>query len=143
MDATTAMYAKAITAGILFGAWQLVLPRTGLSGNAASLMLVALATVVILPFVIKGGGFTQLETAKWVPVVVMATLFAGGILFLNSGITQAAQVDLNKIVIVILVMMIAQILTPVIWQGWVDGGFSTARVVGILMAIGSAILLTR
>lgn len=132
------LYLKAILAGLFFGVWPLLMNRSGLRGNVASAALCLVALIVIMPFALKSiDGF---PAANWL-VVVGAGLFCGiGFLFFNGMLAKATP---EKVGILFIIMLVAQMATPAIYQVIKDGGLTISKGLGFAAAIATVLLLSK
>jgi len=127
---------KAVLTGILFGAWPLLMNRSGLGGNISSLVLVIVMLLVILPFSI--GDFGEIFNANLMFAVGAAVLGAAGILLLNGILFKASPQNLGPLLVLVFV---AQIVVSSIYHVVVTGGITVTKGIGFALAVITAILL--
>ncbi len=129
------LYIRAILSGIFFGAWPLLMNRSGLNGNVSAFVLTSIVLICVFPFAF--GSMGTIFSANWVMVIGAGILgAAGGILF-NGMIVKAVPENLGSLFVL---MLIVQIAVPAIYQVAV-GGITAAKGIGFILAAVAALLL--
>lgn len=131
---------RAILAGIFFGAWPLLMNKSGLNGNVSAAMFSLVVFVIVLPFAIQSGGST-VKDAVWPFAISACIAGAIGLLSFNGMLAEAAAVKVSVGGLIVL-MTVVQICVPATYQT-VTAGLTTTRAVGFVFAIVAAILLGR
>jgi hypothetical protein len=127
---------KSIIAGVFFGIWPLLLNRSGLNGNIATLVYVFVVLVCVIPFSLTR--LVEISSAHWIYVVGAGIFGAIGLLLFNDVVAKAT---VKNIGLLFVLMLIAQTVVPAAYQSFVSDGISFQRLLGYLFAIISAILL--
>lgn len=135
----SSLEAKAILAGILFGAWPLLINKSGLSGNLCSMVFSCFVFLFIVPFALfEGTG--NIKNANWGMLILAAGIGALGIILFNGMLIKAEPKDLGSLFILTTIM---QMVVPVIYQIISDGNLTVTKGVGFLFAAIAAILLLK
>lgn len=125
----------AVMAGISWGIWPLLASQSGLSGNARALVLTAIALVFTVPFAMKDG-FGNLQVGR-TSLVIAGILMATGMLLFNRMLAKA---DKNQVASLFIIMLMAQIAVPALFQVF-SGNMTSKQIIGIIAAIIAGILL--
>lgn len=129
---------KAALAGIAFGIWPLLMNRSGLNGNFASLLFTIVILVFVAPFAI--GNVPDTSKANW-PMLVGAGIISGlGLLAFNAMLTKATVQNVSSLFVI---MIVVQISLPAIYDIAINGGMTATKSLGFILALGAAILLTK
>ena len=131
------LYTRAVIAGMLFGAWPLVMRYSGLSGNAAAISYAGISLACMLIYVFTMGGM-RIETAYWQYAIIAGLLGAGGLILFGNGLMQAPKDVVGSFVVIMIVM---QSLVPAAYQLYLEKNLSLPRALGFGAAIAAAILL--
>jgi len=134
----TELYVKALLAGVFFGIWPLLMNRSGLSGNLSSLIFTVVVLCGVTPFAI--GKVSNISNANWYMAIGAGLAGAAGILLFNGMLAKATP---QNVATLFIVMMLAQIAVPALYQMFLAGGLSLARGVGMVLAGISAVLLLK
>lgn len=134
---------RAVITGILFGAWPLLMSRSGLNGSMASAAVVTGSLIIVLPF-----AFWKLDSisdsTSWTTdiswkLVVIASIISGlALLLFNELLSKATPKNVGSLYVL---MIVVQMVTPAIYQVVNDGGLSLGKAIGFAAAIIAAILL--
>lgn len=131
---------KAILAGIFFGAWPLLMNRSGLSGNVSSVMFCLLVLIGVTPFAIYSNGFT-IPTANWTLVILAGFFGAIGLLSFNGMLASASPQNVGTLFVL---MIVVQTAVPALYQTIMSGGFPPIdKACGYAAAAVAAYLLLR
>lgn len=128
---------KAIIAGVFFGIWPLLMNRSGLNGNLGSFMFTVVVLICVLPFSVTKLG--EISSAHWMFAVSAGVAGAIGLLCFNDVLAKATLQDVGLLFVL---MTITQVIIPAIYQVIIAGGISLQRILGFLLSIIAAILLT-
>ena len=128
---------KAVLAGVCFGLWPLFLNRSGLHGPTSSAIYALMVLVGVLPFALWSNGL-EIPSAKWLMVVFAGIFGAAGISFFNDMLVRTAPSQVGSL---FLVMIVAQITIPALYQIIMTAQLSFNTAVGIIFAIAAAFLL--
>lgn len=129
------LWTKAIISGIFFGVWPLLMNRSGLSGNVASLTYTFMVLVCVLLYSLTQP--FEISSAHWVYAIGAGILGTVGLLFFNDIIAKAVPQNLGLLIVL---MLIAQTVPPAIYQ-IIQSGISFQKALGFLFAIVSIVLL--
>ena len=130
---------RAVFAGVLFGAWPLLMNRSGLSGNVSSLVLAMVMFWCFLPFSVSGIGEIFASDTRLVFAVVASVLGGIGILILNNIIAKTTPQTISPLLVL---LFVAQIAVPSIYHIIMAGGLTATKGVGVVFAIIAVILLS-
>lgn len=130
---------KAILAGLLFGAWPILMEKSHLPGNVQSLVFAAGVLILVFPFSISG--FREIQNPVWM-MAVFAGLAGGlGLMVFTSGLST---IGTKNVSVYFVLMIVAQTTVPAVYKIFVDGkGVSIEKGIGFALAIVAAILLTK
>lgn len=132
------LYVKAILVGMFFGIWPLVMNRSGLSGNASSLVLAVVMLGCVLPLSVGDIGSFSNPEVKFGFAVVASLLGVVGILFFNSILASTTPQNVSLFLVLV---FIVQIVVPSVYHVVMTGGITVAKGIGFALAVVSAILL--
>jgi len=128
---------KMIFAGVMFGAWPLLMNRSGLSGNLSSFVMTLTVVVMTTPFVLYQG---LPNTGVMWGMAITASLVAGfGILALNDVLSKVAPHEIGALLVV---MTLLQAATPAIYAVYMNGRVDSIKAIGLAMAVVAAVLLS-
>lgn len=128
---------KAILAGLFFGVWPLFMNKSGLKGSISSAAFCMVALMTIVPFALSDIGV--LRNTRWLMLVV-AGIFGGiGLLFFNGMLSKATP---EKVGTLFIIMLVAQMIPPAIYQIVKDGGVTISKGLGFLAGIIAIFLLS-
>ena len=128
---------NAIIAGVFFGVWPLLMSRSGLTGNTSAAVFAFGALLIVLPFALYESRNPPTNIV-WV-MAIGASIFGGlGLLAFNGMLQKANRETISSLLVL---MMMAQIATPVIYQAVMGGGMTTIKALGFATAILAAFLL--
>lgn len=132
----SAIYVRAILAGLLFGIWPLLMNKSGLTGNMSSLVFTAFAILTVAPFAMNEG-FGSLRTAA--PIFFISAGIVAGIalLLFNGMLSQATPKQVSSL---FLISLMAQIVSPAIYHMY-QNGIEPKKLAGITLAVLASILL--
>ena len=129
---------KAVISGILFGIWPLLMNRSGLSGNLST---VVFATVVLVCVFIVSFGSLQNITVSSLPWAIGAGIVGAiALLVFNSMLSKATPQAVGTFIVL---MIVAQIIIPAIYQAILNGGLPATKIVGFVFAAIAAVLLLK
>ena len=130
---------RAILTGIFFGIWPLLMNRSGLSGNVASLVLVVVMLGCILPFSVGNLGSIISPDIKWTFAIGASFFGATGILLLNNILAMATP---QRVSLLLVLTFVLQMVVPAVYHVIVTSGVTVTKGAGFAFAIAAAILLT-
>jgi hypothetical protein len=130
---------RAILTGIFFGIWPLLMNRSGLSGNVASLVLVVVMLGCILPFSVGNLGSIISPDIKWTFAIGASFFGAAGILLLNNILAMATP---QRVSLLLVLTFVLQMVVPAVYHVIVTSGVTVTKGAGFAFAIAAAILLT-
>lgn len=127
-----------VAAGALFSVWPIIMSKSGLSGMASTAAFIVMSMIIIVPAALSNGVTLQsLADAKVRYVLVAAIIASGGLILMNRSLGAA---DPKQIGSLLLVMILAQVVVPSLYQIWV-GAVNAKLVGGILAAVVAIFLL--
>jgi len=124
---------KSIVAGILFGIWPLFLNRSGLTGNLGTFVFATIVLLCVFPCGIFGN-------SQWIWAVGAGIFGALGLLTFNSMVAKATPQTIGTFIVL---MIVAQIVVPAIYQAIMSGGLPFSKIVGFVLAAVAAVLLLK
>lgn len=131
---------KVIFAGIMFGAWPLIMNRSGLGGHLMLIVLSVIIIAMVLPFLLFES--PTLMGVDW-KVAVAASVVAGmGMLGFSDVLAKASP---REIGLLYMLLLLAQFAFPVVYhvlhQWWVGDTITLKQAAGITTAVLAALLL--
>lgn len=130
------MELKAILAGFFFGVWPLFMNRSGLNGNVGSFAFTIVVLIFVFPFSITRLG--EISQSHWIFVVAAGMAGGIGLLLFNDVIAKAT---LQNVGLFFVLMIVAQVIIPAVYQVIMTGGASFQKILGFLLAGLSIVLL--
>ncbi len=130
------LQSKAILAGIFFGIWPLLMNRSGLNGNIGSFAFTCVVLLCVLPFSATKLG--QIGDSHWGFAIAAGIAGAIGLLLFNDVIAKASVQDIGLFFVV---MIVAQVVIPAVYQVIMTGGASFQKIIGFVLAGFSILLL--
>ena len=132
----------AIVAGMLFGAWPIIMNKSGLRGGISAVVMGSIGLVVILPFALRelSNGMAMESNANWKLAFIAGVMGAIGFL-LFCGLL--AKVEHNKLCSFIVLVTVLQIAVPASYSAIVNGGITMSQGLGFIAAIAATILLAK
>jgi hypothetical protein len=127
---------KMAVAGLLFGAWPLLMNRSGLSGATSTVALTLIVLLLALPFALQQG-ISPTGTNWWFGMGA-GFCAALGYLAFNSGVASASPAVVGRLVII---MIVIQMAVPAAYQAAMIGHLTTRIGIGFIAAVVAAILL--
>ena len=123
-------------AGVLFGAWPLLMNRSGLSGTTATAVLSIIMFLLALPLALQAG----LPSAgqNWWLAIAAGLCIGLAFLAFNSGLANAAPKIVGQLVIF---MVVVQLAVPAAYQAVMNGQLTVKSALGFVAAAVAAILL--
>lgn len=132
------LYLKAILSGLVFGAWPLLMNKSGLRGNTASAIFCLVALLIIMPFALNN--LDGILKSNW-KMAIGAGLCGGiGLLFFNSLLANATS---DRVGTLFIVMLAVQMAVPAMFQVIQDGGLNFYKGLGFTTAIATLLLLSK
>ena len=129
---------KSVAAGILFGIWPLFMNRSGLAGNLGTFVFASVVLLCVLPF--AAGSLSNIENAHWVYAIVAGIFGALGLLAFNSMLSKTTPQNVG---ILIVLMIVVQTVVPAVYQAIMNGGLPFSKIIGLVLAAVSAVLLVK
>ena len=129
---------KSVAAGILFGIWPLFMNRSGLTGNIGTFVFASVVIVCVFPFAV--GSFSGIENAHWIFAIAAGIFGALGLLAFNNMLANATPQNVG---ILIVLMIVVQTVVPAVYQAIMNGGLPLVKIIGLVLAAISAVLLVK
>ncbi len=127
---------RIVAAGILFGAWPLLMNRSDLVGTTSAFVYNALALAIVLPFIAGQGGLVTVG-ADWKFAVAAGVCGGVGILLLMDTLAKIPAVSVGRLLVIMIIIQIAVVaLYDVILNG-----IALRRIVGFAVAALATYLL--
>lgn len=130
-------YVRAVLSGVLFALWPILMNRSGLSGNLASLVFILGNLAIVAPFALMSNGLA-IPHADWLMAGLSCAVASIALLFLNSVLAKATPAAAGTI---ILLMVLPQVVVPAVYQAFMTHSMPAAKIVGVVLAIIAAVLL--
>lgn len=128
---------RTLIAGLAFGAWPLLMNRSGLSGNFSVIVFGAIMLVCVSPFAFWQVG--DLSSVIWKMAIAASVVGAVGMMSFNGMLAKATPQQVGSLFVV---MIMIQTAVPAIYSLMMNGGLTIAKSVGFLCAAVAAVLLT-
>ena len=129
---------KSIVAGILFGIWPLFLNRSGLTGNLGTFVFATIVLLCVFPF--AASTLRDIANSQWIWAVGAGIFGALGLLVFNSKVAKATPQTIGTFIVL---MIVAQIAVPAIYQAIMTGGLPFSKIAGFILAAVAAVLLLK
>lgn len=126
-----------IISGILFGAWPLLMNRSGLHWVNASIVLLLVALALITPFFWIS---STTREVSWGFAIAAGCASALGIFLFNSGFSQLQPENTAPY---FMLMLMVQVAVPALYHVYMNGVVSLREGVGFCTAIITALLLVK
>ncbi|MHB1316414.1 MAG: hypothetical protein ACYCZW_00975 [Minisyncoccota bacterium] len=133
-----ALQIRSIIAGVCFGVWPLLMQKSGLSGNASSLVFTGIVFSCVIPFAV--GNMGDLSTIHWKMAIISGILSATGVMFFNGMLAKATPQNVSSLFVL---MIIVQISVPAIYNIFGDGNITLTKGLGFIFAIIAGVLLIK
>lgn len=133
---------KAVVAGLFFGVWPLLMNRSGMSGNVASLVFSAVVLLCVIPFALRPvmSGNAELAQASWAMAILAGVAAAVGMMVFNGMLAKATPQSVGTLFVL---MILVQTTVPVVYVAVMNGGISLTKAAGFVLAAAAAFLLAR
>jgi hypothetical protein len=127
----------AVISGFLFGAWPLIMNRSGLDGYTSAVLFEFFALLVVLPIALIKG--MSVMGTKWWLAILAAILAGFGIIFFTSGLSKTTTHNVAKF---FLIMLVVQTAVPVCYHVIENQELSFKNKLGLISALITAFLLS-
>jgi len=154
------LFWQSLTAGVAFGIWPLFMNKSGFGGYSSAAVFSGLVFLGTLSFALKEWGASQ-SNILWLMIITLGLLgsvlskapaqnigwgmaFAAGffgiigLMFWSGTLANATNKNIGSLFVI---MLVAQIAVPALYQAAILGQYSPRRIVGFLAAILAAYLL--
>ena len=128
---------RALFSGIMFGAWPLLISKSGLSGSSATLIGVIVSFCVVAPFALANG--VIIAGTKWWIIIITGTMGGLGVLVFNDMMIKAKP---GSSALLFVIMLVVQIMVPAVLHLVADHNFSIKTIAGFIAAVVACILLS-
>ena len=131
------LHLRAVLAGVFFGAWPLLMNRSGLTGNVSAAVFALGALIVVSPFAFyefSGGAVSVV----WTMAIGACILGGLGLLSFNGMLSKATPETIGSLFVLTTVVQIA---IPALYQVINSGGLTVSKAIGFAGAILVAFLL--
>jgi len=131
------IWVRVVITGLCFGAWPLIMNKSGLTGNTSSLILTLVVLVVVGSVAI--GDIGKISGANWWAVIIASVLSAIGLLALNGGL---AVVTPQQVGVFLILMTLIQISTAALYHVF-QNGVTIDKLVGFGFAFAAVYFLSK
>ena len=128
----------ALLSGFLFGVWPLLMNRSGVGGNISSVAFSGTALIVVGLAAILGRESIP-PNANWLSLVVAGVIGALGLLCFNGMLGKATKEEVGTLFVL---MIVVQVAIPATYSVIMNGGITTVKAIGFVLAIVAGILLS-
>lgn len=136
----TTQLVKAVIAGLCFGAWPLLMNRSGLSGTLGAGFIAGFTILFISPLVLRSVfGGDHMANANWWFAIGASIASAVGMVVFNSMLSKASTTNVSMLFTVVIVL---QTVTAAAYQAVVSGSLAPMKAGGFILALLGAVLLT-
>jgi hypothetical protein len=129
----------AILAGLGFGAWPLLMSRSGLTGGISSLFFSVGSAFVTLIFVLSVGSFTLTKTPHYGYAGFSVAFGVAGMLLFTNMLSEARYTEVGRLIVL---TTLVQVIVPIVYQMVVIGDTDPRRMAGVLCALVAIGLLS-
>lgn len=131
---------SSIIAGVFFGLWPLLLNKSGLNGNVASVIFSGIGFICIALVAFTIGNMTVPAHTNWWLAIGAGAASAIGVLLFNGVLAKASPLNIGTLFVL---MLVIQIAVPAIYQVIVSGSLSITKGLGFALAAVTAVLLLK
>jgi len=130
----------ALTAGLSFGIWPIIMQRSGLNGYMQAFIFSV--TLMLMTSVPAMTDYGEVKSVKWSLAIIASVIAGFGTMFYTSSIARAFSMK-QSLAMVILAQILVQTMVPVIIEAVQTKSIGMQRVIGCMLAITSLVFLTR
>jgi hypothetical protein len=123
-------------AGALFGAWPLIMNKSGLDGMSSAAVFTTVIALIVVPLALRAG-FTTAGSNLWLAVAA-GCAGAIGLLLFNDVLSKATPPTVSRLFII---MIIVQTAVPALYHVVMNGELTFKTGLGFAAAAVTAILL--
>ena len=129
-----------ILTGIFWGAWPIIMGKSGVSGFVSATIFAGTALVMVVVPGLITGQLQKTEMNILLFVAILAGLIGGaGLICFTTMLSKASGAA--QIATMIMIMLMFQIAIPAIYKMVSSGDYSPKTIGGIVLAMGAAWLL--
>lgn len=134
------LYVLSVFAGVFFGLWPLLLNRSGLNGNVASVIFSGIGFICIAAFAFTIGKMSIPAHTNWWLAIAAGAASAIGVLIFNNVLAKSSPLNVATLFVL---MLVVQIAVAAIYQVIVSGNLSIIKSLGFIFAGVTAWLLLK
>ncbi len=134
------LYVLSVFAGVFFGLWPLLLNRSGLNGNVASVIFSGIGLICVSVFAFAIGKMSIPAHTNWWLAIAAGAASAIGVLIFNNVLAKSSPLNVATLFALTLVVQIA---VAAIYQVIVSGNLSITKGLGFIFAGVTAWLLLK
>lgn len=125
------LYVLSVFAGIFFGLWPLLLNRSGLNGNVASVIFSGISFICIAVFSFAIAKMSIPAHTNWWLAIAAGATSGIGVLIFNNVLAKSSPLNVATLFALTLVV---QIVVAAVYQVIVSGNLSIAKGLGFIFA---------
>lgn len=136
----TELQIRAVLAGLFYGAWPLLMNRSGLEGSMSAAVLGGVGGLMVLPLAYQNSSVASFAQVSWVFTLLACSSAAIGSISFNGGLAKSAPEDVSTFFVMTITV---QILVPAIYQIVLKGEVSLSKLFGFALAGVAAYFLSK
>ena len=131
---------SSIIAGVFFGLWPLLLNKSGLNGNVASIIFSGIGFICIAVVAFTIGNMSIPTHTNWWLAIAAGAVSAVGVLIFNNVLAKSSPLNVTTL---FALMLVVQIAVAAIYQVIISGNLSITKGLGFIFAVATTVLLLR
>lgn len=136
----TELQKMALKAGLFFGAWPLLMNKSGLPGNLSGSILGFISFLVVTPFAMQGFTWSLITESNWIYAVLAGVASGVGVIFFNGGLAVTTTATVSNFFVM---MIVVQVSVSAVYQIIVTQTVTPEKFFGFILAGGAAYLLSK
>ncbi len=132
---------QAVISGIMFGLWPILMQRSGIQNVFVSTAVMEVFVLTtLLPLGIMNFRMSEFMKMDWFFTVSASVAAALGVLTFNDGL---AKTTVSTVSTYFVFMMVVQVIVPASYHLFINGGFTSSKLLGFAFAGLAAYFLTK
>lgn len=132
---------QAVISGIMFGLWPILMQRSGIQNVFVSTAVMEVFVLTtLLPLGIMNFRMSEFMKMDWFFTVSASVAAALGVLTFNDGL---AKTTVSTVSTYFVFMMVVQVIVPASYHLFINGGFTSSKLLGFAFAGLAAYFLSK